>query len=456
MTAITAKDFILLPVYFFIFYLLAVRGSKKQPTPVFRKYYINSFLLHMLGSVMFAFLVQYYYGNGDAFSYYFGGEFIKNNSTSGNPFSLFFMDGKDLFDFAQPYDLNDWSRYGMQTIATLTTQKISGILSYLSFSSFIVIGLFMGRFAFLGQWKLFTVFNELLKGKNVKWLAYAVLYTPSIWFWGSGLGKDSICMGALGYLCYAAYRVFYKRKLSLFNLAVIAVMFTALYIVKSYIAAAFVAAAGGAFITGIIQKRKSGFGKFVTGFTILGLAGIIFALFFFSYLQQIVEESGKQIAVSVEAYAVDNDSGATNANFSVDNIDVSVGGFIMQGPGKVFSTLFRPFIWETRKPIMVFSALESLLMLLSFLYVLWLCRFFKFFVYVFSDPAATFSFLMCILLAMMIGFTTFNFGTMVRYRLPLLPFFGFLLINIYNRKKFPDTAHAETENATVVPAATVS
>jgi hypothetical protein len=36
------------------------------------------------------------------------------------------------------------------------------------------------------------------------------------------------------------------------------------------------------------------------------------------------------------------------------------------------------------------------------------------------------------LFALIIGFTTFNFGTLIRYKIMLLPFYYFMLVAIFN------------------------
>jgi ABC-type sulfate transport system permease component len=101
----------------------------------------------------------------------------------------------------------------------------------------------------------------------------------------------------------------------------------------------------------------------------------------------------------------------------------------------MFSTLFRPFLWESKKIIILFSALESFFMLLALFYVLSKVGILKFLGSIFSDPQIFFAFILTLLLSAVVGFTTFNFGTLVRYRLPVLPFYFFMLIAIYLKSK---------------------
>ncbi|MBK8495616.1 MAG: hypothetical protein IPL50_11730 [Chitinophagaceae bacterium] len=95
--------------------------------------------------------------------------------------------------------------------------KVAAIISFVAFNKFLIISIIMGLFSFSGQWKLFQVFNEINGGKQQKLMAWAVLYTPSIWFWGSGLMKESICLGGLGFIVHFLYKFITKKKLSLKN-----------------------------------------------------------------------------------------------------------------------------------------------------------------------------------------------------------------------------------------------
>ena len=118
-------------------------------------------------------------------------------------------------------------------------------------------------------------------------------------------------------------------------------------------------------------------------------------------------------------------------DFGKFNVEINLPNIILRSPLAVFTTLYRPFLWESNKPIMFLSALESALILLATVYLLVKCRISKFFYYIFTDPYIFFCFTFSILLGVIVGFSTFNFGTMVRYRLPILPFYFFMLLLIY-------------------------
>ncbi|MEO7044609.1 MAG: hypothetical protein ABI091_04830, partial [Ferruginibacter sp.] len=110
----------------------------------------------------------------------------------------------------------------------------------------------------------------------------------------------------------------------------------------------------------------------------------------------------------------------------------SLSSLILKSPYVVFSCMFRPFLWESRKVIILFTSLETTLALVLTIFVMFKVKIFNFFRVILTTPYLLFCFTISILFALIIGFTTFNFGTMIRYKIIFLPFYYFMLVNIYS------------------------
>ena len=236
MQNITIFDYLLLPVYLFIFYIIVKKRSIKYTDAEIRKFFFIAFFLRMFGAVAYSMMVQYYYGYGDSFIYYAGSNYLRDHLLQdANNIKYFFASAEDVkkwYDF----EVGDISYSGYYGVASnLFVMKVSAILSFLAFNKFLIISLFFGFFSFAGQWRLFRVFNDINKGRHTKLLAWAVLYTPSIWFWGSGLMKDSICIGGIGFIVYYLYEIFIKKNFSLKRLLMLALMVYLVGSIKSYI-----------------------------------------------------------------------------------------------------------------------------------------------------------------------------------------------------------------------------
>ena len=440
MQYIDIYDYLLLPIYLIIFYFIIILQAKKFKEVNLRKFFVTAFFLHILGSFLYCMVVQYYYGYGDSLGFYQGSNFIRKVITStGNPIKPFLMTSTDYINqFGIVSDTDFTLPTGIDVGSNLTIMKISAFLSYFAFNSYLVISLFLGLFAFAGLWKLFCTLNEITEKKIERMLAFAVLYTPSIWFWGSGLMKESVCIGAIGFIVHYTHKILVKKNVGIRRIIYLVAMLLLLIIVKNYLASALFVASVLSYLMFIILKSKKNPIQLLSVIIVLAISTSILIATLSYNIETIIDDSRKNIESFSRAYAnAENDDERSMASFSGGAVSNNLNDIILGSPVAIFTTLFRPFIWETKKPMMVFSALESLIMLLATIYILVKCRVWKFFYYVFSDPYVFFCFVITLVLGVIIGFSTFNFGTLVRYRLPILPFYFFMLLSIYLKTKAP-------------------
>ncbi len=107
-------------------------------------------------------------------------------------------------------------------------------------------------------------------------------------------------------------------------------------------------------------------------------------------------------------------------------------------PLAINAALFRPYITEARNVMMMVSGLENLFILLFTLYVLYKVKIIGIFKYFNKNSLLTFSLIFSLFFAFAVGISTSNFGSLVRYRIPLLPFYVSSLIIIrylYEKEK---------------------
>ncbi len=436
MQIITIYDFILLPVYLGIFYYFVKKKAAFFTDFNMKKIFFIAFVLRMFGSVTYSLLVQYYYGYGDSFTYYKGSDFIHDQLVQnlGN-IKYFFVSSAE---FQQWYntEVGDMNFSGYTGITSANAiMKISALLSFISFNKFMIISLFFGLFSFAGQWKLFQVFNDYNKGKNQTMLAYAVLYSPSIWFWGSGLMKDSVCLGAMGFIVHILYKNIIKKQISFREWLILPFLIYLVSIIKSYIIIILAVSIMVVVFVRYVLQLKNLLVRLIVILLFLIFSGFVIAFADFStQINDLVEESYSQVKSNQQNYQnIQNEDETSKAGFDLGNFDPSLSSMIIKSPGVILSCLFRPFLWESKKIIILFTALESTLLLLVTLYLLLKTRVVGFFRIIFSNQLILFCFIISILFALIIGFTTFNFGTMTRYKIILLPFYYFMLVAIFSK-----------------------
>ena len=435
MQEITPYDFVFLPFYLFLFYLIVKKKSRKYE-PILKGIFIIAFSVRMFGSLLYSLVIQYYYGYGDTFGYYEGGDvitFLLQKDISS--LKYFFASGNEISSAAK---IAGYERVIPVTIgndSNLLIMKISAVVSFFSFNKYLVISAFFGFFSFIGIWKLFYVFNEINNKRHTKLLALSVLFLPSVWFWGSGLNKESVCIGALGISVYLIYKNFIKKHFSFRNILVLLCMLYILTVVKSYITVIMLICIALVLIYHLVSRIQNIVIR-AGAILIIIISGyiILYNINFNEIIQNSVNKAFTQIQALQNSYqAVQDEDERSKASFLLPEINPTFENFVSNAPIVIASCLFRPFPWEARKIIIFFSSLEAVLMLICTLYVLVKTYFLGFFKYVFNNKYALFSFIFSMLFALLIGYTTFNFGTMVRYKIIFLPFYFFLLISIYTR-----------------------
>lgn len=436
MQYISITDYLLLPLYLVLFYLLAVRIGKKGKHPDLIKFFFTAFWLRIFGSIIYALILQYYYGYGDSFTFYNGSNFYTSEfAKDPGTLKYLFSNMKEVADW---YNANGNDQYFsgyFNNPSNNMVMKICAVTSYFAFNKFLIITLFFGFFSFVGQWKLFLVFDKINMNRHRKLLAFATLYTPSIWFWGSGLIKDSICLGAAGFIIHILYSCFIKKKISVINLFFLVLLIYIVSIIKIYITVIMLAGlVAFAFIT-FFKLLKNAIFK-IAAYFILFIVGaiVISTIDLGSQLSDIAKDSVTQIEGFQNNYQVLQDSeDRSKGGFEIGDIDPSLTGIALKSPYVIFTTLYRPFPWEGGSIMILLTSLESMLLLISTLYLLFKTKFIGFFTTIFGNPYLMFCFVITILFALVIGFTTFNFGTMIRYKIIFLPFFYFLLAYIYSQ-----------------------
>ena len=104
-------------------------------------------------------------------------------------------------------------------------------------------------------------------------------------------------------------------------------------------------------------------------------------------------------------------------------------------PLSINVTLFRPYLFEVRNPVMLLASLESTLFLLASLYVIFKVGLVRSVRLISNDPFLIFCLVFTSGFALAVGFSTYNFGALARYKIPILPFYASMLYLLYAKSK---------------------
>ena len=354
---------------------------------------------------------------------------LKNPSQN---FHLLYASGDQLDAnlLADPFDINYFKSEGNLVIA-----QIVGVFSFFSFGSYIVMNLFFSMIAFSGLWKLFMLFYEQYPHLH-KQLAIATLFLPSMVFWSSGILKDSICIGMIGWLAYSIYHLLYKIKQPVKNIFIVLFSSFTLLMIKPYILYSLTPFLILSILLLYIRNIKSIFLKIIIGiFILFGFTAAVYVLSDKLKVQMgefALESLTERVQSQQQTFINISDQAESSFSLGVD-YDGSLSGMVKMAPAAIVATLFRPFIWESRKISTLLSSLEGLGILILTIYVFFKVGPFKFISSTIRDPMIVFCFFFSLVFAVFVGATTLNFGTLVRYKIPCLPFYVIALFLILDR-----------------------
>ena len=424
------KDLILFPFYVLLFHLFFAWRRRRIEDPLLKKYHRQGFWIKVLGTIAFT-IFYTKLSSGDSTDLYYaeGINITKMIMADLSNLKWVFMAGRD-FDqslLANPYNegyFNNESNFFVTRIVT--------ILSFISFNSYMIINLFFSMISFSGVWKLYRFFYEQYPHLHRK-LAIAILYLPTFVFWSSGILKDPLCTGLLGWMSYSIYNVLYKKE-NIFKNVLIA-FFSAyiIAIVKSYILISYLPL----FLLYLVLSNVNLIKR--TSFRIVALTGLLLSCVvgFFVVSDKIQQELGNlaldKLAETVKTQQNNfiNMAEQAESSFSLGvEFDGSNSSLVRMAPAAIVATLFRPYLWESKKLSTLLSSLESLTLMIFTVYVFFRAGPLTFFSSIFRDPMVMFCFSFSVLFALFVGATTLNFGTLVRYKIPCMPFFVIAMVLI--------------------------
>jgi hypothetical protein len=308
---------------------------------------------------------------------------------------------------------------------------------FLCFKSYFASAIVTASICYIGVWRMYLVFvNEF--PQIAKHLAWVILFVPSVLFWGSGIMKDSITFSATCIYVYGFYWFFVKKQFKISFLVNLALGIYLLIMIKPYIFFAILPGSLIWFVVLRINKIKNEFARaiFVPVFIAFGfLAGLFILKSIGSYLggyslEKIIKTaSGAQQDLKQSYYG--------GNTFDIGDYEPTVGGLLSVSHKAIFASLFRPTIFDARNIVMFISSIENAFILLFCIYLLIRLKVYRFFGLVSSHPLLLFSFIFSIFFAFSVGVSVSNFGTLVRLKIPCIPFFlsSLVILNYMLRQK---------------------
>jgi hypothetical protein len=435
---LTVWDLVLTPIYLIALgYIAKWYRDKKYPKghPL-RPYYLPGLWAKFGGAIFIALIYAYYYKGGDTYNFFYHSKII--NSAFNDSFTTWL----DLL-LNRPVDANpDIYKYTTEMFwysdrSSYTVASIGAVLGLLNGTAYLPIAILFAFISYSGIWAMFRTFYNLYP-KYHKPLAIAFLFVPSTVVWGSAIFKDTVCMFSLGWLTYSTFQIFVNRNFSIWNFIILIVSFYLIMLIKVYIILAFLPALSLWLMMNYSRKIKSVAGRWIINILLIGIVISGFLFFAQQYSDQLSGYSLEKIAEKAKVtqqwitYVSENQEGS---GYDIGQLDGTFGSMIEKFPQAVNVTLYRPYLWESKKPIILLSALEATTFLILTLIVFFRAGVFKTFGKIFNDSNLLFFFVFTLIFAFAVGISTGNFGSLSRYKIPCMPFFGALLLILFYQTK---------------------
>lgn len=430
------KDLIVTPLLVFIVYALAYWVRPYVTDVDTRRYFIPALTVKIIGAIAVGLVYQFYYGGGDTFAYHTHGSRIVWEAFINDPVKgIKLLFHADITSGIYEYASRIWY-YGDQKSYFIV--QIASVFDLLTFSTYSATAVLFAVFSFSGVWVLFQTFYEQHKNIHLG-LAIAILFVPTVFFWGSGILKDTVTLGCLGWATYSFYQLAIQRNYKLLQVFVFILSAWMIYSIKIYILLSLLPALLiWYYLSKIHEIRSFALRIIVAPVLFLVIGGL-------SYLaiEKVGEDDPRyrldQLAETARMTAYDIRFGwgarqGVGSGYYLGELDGSFGSMIRLMPAAINVTLFRPYLWEVQNPFMLLSALESLGLFFFTLFVIFKVGPMNFF-RLLSQPEVAFGLFFSIVFAFAVGISTYNFGSLSRYKIPLMPFYISALLMLYSYVK---------------------
>ena len=413
--------------YVMVFYIIFARRKnveiKRHPE---YQYFMWGMFAKLFGGLFFCLIYFYYYRGGDTISYFYSAKALANLAMKdiGSYFIVLFGDN-DLQnlsyfdrDTGLPY------RYVYSDPRTYMVIRMLSPIVVFTFGSYLVTTLVVASISYFGVWRLYRVFVRYYPSLQRE-LAIGILFMPSVIFWGSGIMKDTITFSALCYAVSALDDIAFDKKNPWSSWTVLLISSFFLIAIKPYIFMSMFPVS----LFWVYYHRLTGIRNALIKYLLLPFALValmVGSVYVLSSLGDRLDKFSMEKALDtivVTQRDMKRSKEYGDNYFDIGEIEPTWTSVLSKAPSAVTAALFRPAIFEVRNVVMLLSALENLFLFYLFVSVLWRARF----VYMITMMAKNPLVLMCLVFSVFYGFaigvSTPNFGALVRFKIPLIPFF---------------------------------
>ena len=297
---------------------LAIFAAPSSWPSEFRRIVVLAVIARIAGSALRLLVAQVWYGRGDALRYYDIGWEIASSIRGGDVGPFF---ASDLV----------WGTIFVQRVSAIVLVVVGESIRAESvvFSMFPLLGLILIVVSAVRE------FGPRIDGKR---LAHLVLLWPSIWYWPSSIGKESLILLAVGLV------VFGWCGTGRLRISVVVLGLALSMMIRPHIALMIAVAIGFAAWLGPFQQLTAS--RIFQGLLLVVLAVLT------------TREALSQLGLGSDAVAVGDFVAARSARTATGGSQIAMATGVVAIPMAAVNVSLRPFLWEVTNPLMLLSGIE--------------------------------------------------------------------------------------------------
>ncbi len=335
-------------------------------------------------------------------------------------------DSEELMPFLR--DMNNWFPAQRTTLYNdnRTVIRLNAVMRLVSFGNYFTHLLFFSMMAFYGLTFIYKAFHKYFAGK--KQILFSILFlTPSVLFWSSGILKEAPLLLIFGITLNILNKIFNKKVywLHYFILLICALL---LFHLKLYVGLLLIPAITGYYWV-LHQKGPHPVMKIILNYVIYFAAAVIWHLQNWNWSLFTVLKWKRQDFLGLAK--IENAKSLINTG----NLEDTPLSFLINAPLGLWNSITRPYLWEVYSIAVLPNAIENVCIFAFILICLMFGEKSNF------KKIGYFFLMYAIGLMTIIGMVTPILGSLVRYKIPAIPFFlmfFLLFLDIESLKlKFP-------------------
>lgn len=386
--------------------------------PAERRVALYAWSAHAVSACAIVAVYLYYYGGGDLVHYFRMGRFLAS-----------YVEYDLVAHFPQLVELLLQGEPDLPTAivgdGTSTSSMVAvGGLICLATTSIWAGSILVSSLAAFGQALLWLGLRDLIAQSFRKQALLSCMLVPSVVFWSSSLLKEAFALVGIGVLVFGASRV----RAGAFRLGLSSVLLGAFVVglFKPYILFPLAVAAGVYFYwdraasTGGVRIRPL---TFVSG----GLATAALVLALGALFPRYAIDSVTASIENQQAASLTSEGGSDYRVAAPEQGPQGLTGLVAQAPVTIFTALLRPVIFESRSVMMLINSFETTVILYFLVMAFVRTGRLELMRWVWRSPDIIACVTFVLLFSLAVGLATTNLGTLSRYRLPMMPFYFYVV-----------------------------